>query len=117
MVTVDRVWSWVEPGGLPQVDQGSLEKGVSAWLALWEGRAGDGGGYVEPKKKVPRVKFEGQRLKIVNELIVRTVASRINNKNGEWERDQQFTTKFVNMLPFLFYVVSGVRLGLKVPEE
>ena len=64
-----------------------------------------------------RVKFEGQRLKIVNELIVRTVASRINNKNGEWERDQQFTTKFVNMLPFLFYVVSGVRLGLKVPEE
>lgn len=43
-MTVYRVWSWVEPEGLPQVDQGSLEKGVSAWLALWEGGPGDGGG-------------------------------------------------------------------------
>lgn len=66
---------------------------------------------------MPRVKFEGQRLKIVNELIVRTVASGVNNKNGEWERDQQFTAKVVNMLPFLFYVMSGVRLGLNVLEE
>ena len=57
----DLGWTWsVASGGLRQL----IER-VRHCLAL-KGRAEDGGYHVGPKKKVPRVNFEGQRLKIVN---------------------------------------------------